>query len=161
MSRETISYRRERFGTRLPKDYLYTPSHYWLRQAGDGLWQIGFTRFAGRMLGDIVEFEFNTAPNARIERGQVIGWAEGFKAVSDIYSAASGEFLGPNPELSRAITKLDDDPYGEGWLYSVRGVPDPAATDVHGYIAVLDLTIDTMLESRHDAPKNTGENPNG
>jgi glycine cleavage system H lipoate-binding protein len=70
--------------------------------------------------------------------------------MSDIYSAASGEFQGPNPALTREITLIDHQPYGEGWLYSVRGRPDTGATDVNGYIAVLDATIDTMLRSRHD-----------
>ena len=45
---------------------------------------------------------------------------------------------------------MDLKPYAEGWLYAVRGEPDPAAMDVHGYIALLDATIDKMLESRHD-----------
>jgi glycine cleavage system H lipoate-binding protein len=75
---------------------------------------------------------------------------EGFKAMSDIYSAASGEFLGSNPSLASNIALIDHQPYAEGWLYQVRGVPDPGNTDVHGYIAVLDATIDTMLRSRHD-----------
>ena len=146
----TIAYKRSRFSTRLPAAYLYTPAHYWLRETDPGVWQVGFTKFASRMLGDIVEFDFKVPPGTPIETGQVIGWTEGFKAMSDIYSAASGEFLGPNPALAREITLIDHHPYGEGWLYSVRGRPDPKATDVNGYIAVLDATIDTMLRSRHD-----------
>jgi glycine cleavage system H protein len=145
-----VAYKRSRFSTRLPAGYLYTPSHYWLREAAAGVWQIGFTQFATRMLGDIVEFDFKLPCGTSIEAGQVIGWTEGFKAMSDIYSAASGEFLGANPALAREITLIDHHPYGEGWLYSVRGRPDPGATDVNGYIAVLDATIDTMLRSRHE-----------
>jgi glycine cleavage system H lipoate-binding protein len=83
----------------------------------------------------------------------VVGWTEGFKAMSDIYSAASGEFMGANPALAENITLIDHRPYGEGWLYRVRGLPDPASTGVNGYIAVLDATIDTMLRSRHDQEK--------
>jgi glycine cleavage system H protein len=150
MKPETAAYKRSRFSTRLPVAYRYTRSHYWLRESSAGVWQVGFTKFATRMLGDIVEFEFKVAPGAAIELGQVIGWTEGFKALSDLYSAASGEFLGANPALSSAITLIDDDPYGEGWLYHVRGLPDPGNTDVNGYTAVLDATIDSMLRSRHD-----------
>jgi glycine cleavage system H protein len=109
------------------------------------------------MLGDIVEFDFKVPAGASIETGQVIGWMEGFKAMSDIYSAASGEFRGANPALAREITLIDHDPYGDGWLYSVRGRPDTAATDVNGYIAVLDATIDKMLRDRH----NEGERRDG
>ena len=150
MKLETVAYKRSRFSTRLPLSYRYTPSHYWLRESEDGVWQVGFTKFAIRMLGDMVEFDFKAQAGAAIEPGQVIGWTEGFKAMSDVYSAASGEFLGINPALATTITLIDHDPYGEGWLYHVRGKPDPTNTDVNGYIAVLDATIDTMLRSRHD-----------
>lgn len=150
MKLETVAYKRSRFSSRLPIAYRYTPSHYWLRETEAGLWEVGFTKFATRMLGDLVEFEFKVAPGATISSGQVIGWTEGFKALSDIYSAAGGEFCGSNPVLRESITKIDDDPYGEGWLYSVRGEPDPRHMDVNGYIAVLDATIETMLKGRHD-----------
>jgi glycine cleavage system H protein len=149
MKQETIAYKRSRFSTRLPSAYRYTPSHYWLREAAPGVWEIGFTKFATRMLGEMVEFEFRIGQGALIEPGQVIGWTEGFKAMSEVYSAASGEFLGSNPALAGAITLIDHDPYGEGWLYSVRGIPDAGAMDVNGYTAVLDATIDTMLRGRH------------
>lgn len=151
MKLETVVYKRSRFSSRLPIHYLYTRSHYWLRESEPGVWQIGFTKFAKRMLGDMVEIEFRVPPGALIEPGQVLGWTEGFKAMSDIYSAAAGEFLGPNPAIASAITVIDDDPYDAGWLYSVRGTPEPGHTGVDGYIAVLDATIDTMLEGRHDA----------
>jgi glycine cleavage system H protein len=150
MKQETVAYKRARFSTRLPKGYRYTPSHYWLRESDAGVWQVGFTKFATRMLGEMVEFDFKLQPGTRIEPGQVIGWTEGFKAMSDIYSAASGEFLGPNPALASAITMIDQDPYGDGWLYSVRGEPDARSSGVEEYIAVLDATIDTMLRNRHE-----------
>lgn len=147
---ETIAYKRSRFSSRLPVRYRYVPSHFWLREAEPGVWEVGFTKFATRMLGDIVEFEFKVAAGARVEPGQIIGWTEGFKALSDLYSVASGEFLGANPALASSITLIDQDPYDRGWLYKFRGQPDPRHTDVQGYIAVLDATIDTMLRGRHD-----------
>jgi glycine cleavage system H protein len=51
--------------------------------------------------------------------------------------------------LAQNITLVDSDPYYKGWLYQVRGGPDPASVDVHGYMAVLDATIDKMLQSRY------------
>jgi glycine cleavage system H protein len=147
---DTVAYKRSRFSTRLPMAYRYTASHYWLRESEPGVWQVGFTKFATRMLGEMVEFDFQVEPGTRIEIGQVLGWTEGFKAMSDIYSAASGEFLGANPALAANITLIDNEPYGKGWLYQVRGVPDPGNTGVNGYIAILDATIDKMLASRHD-----------
>jgi glycine cleavage system H protein len=156
MNRETVVYKRSRFSSRLPIEYRYTASHYWLRETEPGMWQVGFTKFAIRMLGEMVEFDFKVEPGARIEVGQVVGWTEGFKAMSDIYSAVSGEFIGPNPALARNITLIDNKPYDEGWLYQVRGTPDPAHIDVNGYIAILDATIDKMLGSRHDEGEDQG-----
>lgn len=146
----TIYYKRARFLTHLPVDRLYTKSHYWLAASQPGEWRVGVTKFAGRMLGDMVEFGFSVKPGDRIDVGLTIGWVEGFKAVSDFYAVAEGEFLGSNPALDDDITLVDSKPYTEGWLYTVRGNPEPAAVDVHGYIALLDATIDKMLESRHE-----------
>ena len=53
------------------------------------------------------------------------------------------------PHLASATTLIAPDPYGAGWLYSVRGDPEGRSTGVEGYIAVLDATIETMLRNRH------------
>lgn len=151
-----IAYKRSRFITRLPDKRRYTGSHFWLLEEEAGVWRIGFTQFASRMLGDMVEYEFSIAAGSQIAVGQAIGWIEGFKAVSDLYSVAEGEFLGPNPELATDITLADNDPYGEGWLYRVRGTADPQSTDVQGYIATLDATIDKMIDSRHEGGDSDG-----
>lgn len=156
MSEGSLAYKRSRFGTRLPAGRRYTGSHFWLLEEEAGLWRIGFTKFASRMLGDMVEYEFSVKAGAAVEVGQAIGWIEGFKAVSELYSVARGDFLGPNPALEADITLADNDPYEKGWLYRVRGAPDPKAVDVHGYIAVLDATIDKMMEDRHSKEDSDG-----
>lgn len=147
-----LEYKRTRFGTRLPENILYTRSHYWLAEAPNepGLWRVGFTKFALRMLGDLVEFQLEPAENSETEIGARIGWIEGFKAVSDIFSVAHGAFAGANPALREDITLLESDPYGRGWLYAVHGTPEPEAVDVHGYVGILDATIDKMLANRHE-----------
>jgi glycine cleavage system H protein len=147
-----LEYKRTRFGTRLPEGILYTRSHYWLAEAPNepGLWRVGFTKFALRMLGDLVEFQLEPAEKSETEIGARIGWIEGFKAVSDIFSVASGQFAGSNPALRDDITLLESDPYGRGWLYAVHGTPEPEAVDVHGYVGILDATIDKMLANRHE-----------
>jgi glycine cleavage system H protein len=146
----SVYYKRGRFLTHLPVERLYTKSHYWLSAMGDGVWRVGFTRFAGRMLGEVVEFDFSVPKDGIVELGQAIGWVEGFKAMSDIYSVATGAFMGASPALYNDITLIDSKPYAEGWLYEVRGEPDPEAVDVKGYIAILDATIDKMLAGRHE-----------
>jgi glycine cleavage system H protein len=145
-----LVYKRSRFGTRLPQDRRYTRSHYWLLEGEPGLWRIGFTKFATRMLGDIVEYSFDIEPGHVVELGKKIGWIEGFKAVSDIYSVASGKFVRANPELRDDITLLETEPFIRGWLYEVAGTPEPDSVDASGYATILDVTIDKMLASRHE-----------
>jgi glycine cleavage system H protein len=59
--------------------------------------------------------------------------------------------------LKSDITLVESDPYGRGWLYRVQGRPDPASVDVHGYIAILDATIDRLLATRHESGKMNDE----
>ena len=144
----TLLYKRARFVTRLPVDRLYSPSHFWIAEHKGGVWRVGFTRFATRMLGEIVEHEFQVEVGAPVESGQIIGWIEGFKAISDIYSVAEGKFAGGNPALNEQIELIGKEPYEAGWLYAIEGKPDSRCTDVHGYVGLLDATIDKMLEQQ-------------
>ncbi len=148
-ARDTIYYKRSRFVTRLPVGLRYTEAHYWLEDRA-GVWRIGLTKFATRMLGDLVEYDFNVRAGDRVGTGQTIGWMEGFKAVTDVYSVAEGDFVRVNPALAEDITLVETDPYAHGWLYEVRGEAEPANLDVHGYVSVLDATIDRLLLSRHE-----------
>ena len=152
---DLIAYKRSRFSTRLPTDRLYTPSHFWCAREADGVWRVGFTKVATRMLGDLVEFGFEPKAGHAVEVGQTIGWVEGFKALTDLYCVVAGEFVGVNPELSQDITLTDTDPYGQGWLYRVKGDPDPNSVDVRGYMEMLDLTIDKMQE-KEKSPDDCG-----
>ena len=145
---KTLHYKRSRFVTHLPVDYLYSPSHCWIARQEDDLWRVGFTKFAVRMLGDMVDHGFEIEPGALVQPGQIVGWIEGFKAISDLYCIAEGSFAGANPLLKERITVVNKDPYGEGWLYMVKGKPDSKCVDVHGYRAILDRTIDKILEKQ-------------
>lgn len=146
----TLYYRRSRFTTHLPVDRRFSAAHYWLLEESPGVWRVGFTRFATRMLGDIVEFEFTATPGTGIGVGDDIGSIEGLKAVTSVFSSGTGRFLGEGEWLRRDVTLAESDPYGKGWLYRLQGTPDPDTVDVHGYVAILDATIDKMLASRHD-----------
>ena len=144
-----VYYRRARFTTHLPADRRYSAAHYWLLEESTGVWRVGLTKFATRMLGDIVEFEFSVGPGTDILVGDEIGSIEGLKAVTSIFSAAAGQFLGEGTRLRQDVTLVESDPYGDGWLYRLQGVPAPDSVDVEGYVAVLDATIDKMLANRH------------
>ncbi len=149
MGREGIRYRRAKFSTRLLADRMYTAGHSWLRNEEGDLWRIGFTKFAIRMLGETVEMDFEIAEGDPIETGQVIGWIEGFKAVTDIYAPMTGAFGGINQKLLKDLELLRRDPYQRGWIYSIEGKPDSSCVNLEGYVAVLDETIDKMLGKRH------------
>jgi glycine cleavage system H protein len=145
----TSFYKKSNFVTHLPTDCLYSPSHFWLRSIEADRWRIGFTKFATRMLGDIVDVTFEKPVGAAVAGGEIIGAIEGFKAISDIYSAAEGEFLGPNPDLKGDSELIGREPYARGWLYEVRGAPDAQCGDLHTYRALLDATIDRMLDQQN------------
>jgi glycine cleavage system H protein len=145
---KTLYYKKSRFSTRLPLAWKYAPSHYWLRPTQSGTWEIGLTKFATRMLGDFVEHDFTVPPGGGIIVGQAIGWLEGFKAITDIYSAMNGEFLGGNPALDADLSLLDRDNYDAGWIYSVRGEPGDDLMDAAEYTGLLDVTIEKMLQQR-------------
>ena len=146
----TLQYKRSHFVTQLPVDYLYSPSHCWIADQAEGLWRVGLTKFATRMLGEMVDHGFEIETDAPVESGQIIGWVEGFKAISDIFCIAQGNFSGPNPVLKDKITVINRDPYGAGWLYVVKGKPDAKCVDVRDYQAILDKTIDKILEKQKD-----------
>ena len=145
---ETLPYKRAHFTTHLPVAYRYTPAHFWLAQEPEGVLRIGFTKFATRMLGEMVDHQFDLAPGAPVSPGQVIGWIEGFKALTELFCVAAGEFTGANPALVGDITLISRDPYCTGWLYRVRGAFDAACLDAEGYRALLDATIDGLLEAQ-------------
>ena len=150
----TLLFKRSQFATRLPLDCSYNPSHFWARQSKNGVWRVGFTKFATRMLGDMVDHDFEAKPGTAIEPGQILGWVEGFKAISDVYGFCAGEFVGVNAALQENIALISKKPYADGWLYEARGTLDGECIDAHGYAAILNQTIDKMLEQQ-EAQKGT------
>jgi glycine cleavage system H protein len=145
---KTLHYKRSHFVTQLPADFRYSLSHAWIAPHDAEHWRIGLTKFATRMLGDMVDHGFESSPGEAVTTGQIVGWVEGFKAISDLYCIAQGQFAGGNPLLKDKLTLVNKDCYGNGWLYLVRGEPDAKCMDVQAYRAVLDKTIDKILEQQ-------------
>lgn len=143
---DSLSYRRCKFSTTLPKNYRYTAGHCWLAQPAPGLWRVGFTKFAVRMLGDFVELRLDAKTGDVVQVADVLGAYEGLKARSDLYCVVAGVFQRANPALDEHGDLTRTDPYDQGWLYEARGAPDAASVDALGYIDVLNATIDKMQE---------------
>ncbi len=151
---KTLLFRQSHFVTHLPVDCLYTRSHFWAEKRGENRWRIGLTKFATRMLGEMVDHNFDKEIGAPVKPGEVLGWIEGFKAISDVICVASGTFQGGNAALKELISLVSDANYAEGWLYELDGELDRPYLDVHGYADHLKKTIDKMLE-RESANKST------
>ncbi len=142
-------YQRATFTAHLPVGHRYTASHAWLAPdpALPHGWRIGLTKFALRMLGELVEARFEATPGQRVRPGDVVGNIEGFKALSDVFCVADGTFVGGNPALTEGLESLAHDIH-HVWLYTVEGRPTPGHLDVHGYVGVLDATLDRLLEKQ-------------
>jgi glycine cleavage system H protein len=140
-----------RFSARFPDSFRYSKSHYWMApvEGEPDLWRVGFTKFATRMLGELVDCEWTPPEGGPVAPGDTIGSVEGFKAASDVYCVMTGSFAGGNPYLQQDACIVRTDPYDVGWLYAVRGQPEPESLDVHGYIEYLNGTIQKMAEEGH------------
>ena len=109
-----------------PEDLRYHPEHDWVRVDGDEA-TFGITWFAQDQLGEVVFFE---APEIgkSISKGEPYAEVESVKAVSDVVAPLSGEVVAVNEALSDQPEKVNDDPYGDGWLVRVR-LSDPSEVD--------------------------------
>ncbi len=97
-----------------PGDRLYTKEHEWVKIDGTSA-VVGITDYAQSSLGDIVYVEM-PKPGIAVERGKPVGVVESVKAVSDIYAPVSGTVIEVNAAVEEDQTKVNSDPYGEGWL---------------------------------------------
>ncbi len=156
---ETIRFRHAHFSARFPVDYRYSPSHFWMAPVEDGsrpVWRVGFTKFATRMLGELVEMVVEPPLGAAVQAGSRLGTVEGFKAVSDLYCVVDGTLTDVNRALTAEACLTHADPYGAGWLYAVAGEPEAGHLDVHGYVALLSATIDRLQASRYSGGGSVG-----
>jgi len=141
-----VRFKHARFSARFPKDFRYSRSHYWMCPDPEtpGRWRVGFTKFATRMLGELVEAEFKVEIGEAVEPGMEIGSVEGFKAASDVYCVMEGKFDGMNPLLKVDACLVRKSTYEDGWLYAVIGAPEDTSLDADGYVAHLDGLITIM-----------------
>jgi glycine cleavage system H protein len=109
-----------------PEDLLYHPEHDWAKIDGD-VATFGVTWFAQDSLGEIVFFD-PPVVGAKVTQGDSYAEVESVKAVSDVIAPLSGEIVEVNEALSDSPEKVNDDPYGEGWMVKVR-LSDPAERD--------------------------------
>ena len=98
----------------VPDDLRYTADHEWARVEGSRV-RIGITDYAQDALGDVVFVQL-PEPGTAVTAGASFSEVESTKSVSDVYAPVSGTIVEVNGELTDAPQRLNDDPYGEGWL---------------------------------------------
>ena len=101
-----------------PDDLLFTKEHEWLRIADDTA-SIGISDHAQKELGEIVYIEL-PKPGMKFNSGESFGNVESVKAVSELFIPVSGEVIEINEDLGAAPEKINEDPYGAGWMIRVR-----------------------------------------
>ena len=101
-----------------PEGYKYTKEHEWVKVEGDN-GTIGITDHAQHELGDIVFVDLPKT-GTKVTKGQTFGSVESVKAVSDIYSPATGEVTAANELLAHSPEKLNEDPHESAWLIQVK-----------------------------------------
>ena len=102
----------------VPEDLQYTKSHEWVRVEGDTATD-GITDHAQEELGDAVFVEM-PEQGATLEAGASFVVVESVKAVSDLYAPIGGEVVEVNGALEDSPEKINEDPYGEGWILKLR-----------------------------------------
>lgn len=123
----------------IPEHLRYLPTHEWARVEGSRV-TVGITDFAQDALGDIVYVELPAA-GRRLAAGESFCEIESTKSVSDIYAPVAGEVVEVNRELDESPQKINDGPYGDGWIcvIQVEGEPDVGGLlDAAGYRKVID-----------------------
>jgi len=103
----------------IPGDLKFMKSHEWVRIEGDGKATIGISDHAQALLGDLVYVEL-PAIGERLEAGNTCAVVESVKAASDVYAPITGTVTAVNSALSDAPEVINEDAYGEGWLFVVE-----------------------------------------
>ncbi len=124
----------------IPGDLRYSPEHEWVRVEGTRA-RIGITDYAQDALGDIVFVDLPSV-GSTVEQGGQFGEVESTKSVSEIYAPVAGTVAAVNDALTSNPERMNQDPYGEGWICEVELAPDADLTGLLDAAAYGDLTAD-------------------
>tara|TARA_B110000046_G_scaffold39602_1_gene43678 strand:- start:3103 stop:3483 length:381 start_codon:yes stop_codon:yes gene_type:complete len=102
----------------IPEDLKYTKDHEWVKIDGE-IVTVGITDFAQGELGDIVYVEVETLDET-LEADAVFGTVEAVKTVSDLFLPLEGEIIEFNESLEEEPEKVNEDPYGAGWMIKIK-----------------------------------------
>ncbi len=112
----------------IPDDLRYSTDHEWVRVDGERL-RVGITDYAQDALGDVVFVKLPEVGDV-LDQGGSAGEVESTKSVSEVYAPVAGTVVEVNTELDQTPERLNDDPYGEGWIFAVEPAAPDAAADL-------------------------------
>jgi len=123
----------------VPEELKYSKSHEWVRREADGSVTIGITEHAQELLGDMVFVELPESGRA-LAAEEDCAVVESVKAASDVYAPIAGEVTEVNSALEDSPEIVNQDPYGEGWLFRMKPADEAeidGLLDAAGYAAVI------------------------
>jgi len=119
-------------GMNVPVDLLYTEDHEWIKISEGNIGICGITDHAQNALGDIVFVEFlSNIVHSKVQRRETVAVIESPKAASDVYAPAAGTVQTVNRKVEDTPELINQDPYGEGWLFKIE------ITDINSMDALL------------------------
>ena len=121
----------------VPPDLRYSIDHEWVRVVGNGRVRIGITDYAQDALG-VVVFVETPEVGARVESGSMFGEGESTKSVSELFAPVTGEVVAVNEELEAAPEKVNEDPYGEGWICEILTESEGDLMEAAAYQALIE-----------------------
>jgi glycine cleavage system H protein len=120
----------------VPDDLRYSSDHEWVRSDGTRM-RVGITDYAQDALGDVVFVDLPEV-GREVSAGDSVAEVESTKSVSDIYAPVSGTVVEVNADLADSPERLNEDPYGEGWLFVIEPSSDADLLDATAYRALID-----------------------
>jgi len=103
----------------VPQELKYTKTHEWILAGDDGHVTIGITAYAQALLGDMVFIELPEI-DKKLDAGDECSVVESVKAASDVYAPIAGTVVAVNEKLVDAPELINEDPYGEGWMFRLQ-----------------------------------------
>ncbi|MQY06693.1 glycine cleavage system protein GcvH [Actinomadura macrotermitis] len=125
----------------VPEQLRYSEEHEWVAGLDNesGIVTVGITAHAADALGEIVYIELQPSEGDAVEAGETCGEVESTKSVSDLYSPVSGEITAVNTGVIDEPKVINDDPYGEGWIFKVRISDEPGdLLDAEAYTKLIE-----------------------
>ncbi|MFK7736827.1 MAG: glycine cleavage system protein H [Pirellulaceae bacterium] len=108
------------YEARFPTDRRYAKNHMWAREDDAGVYRLGFSAYAVRLLQDVYFLDLEVEPGMQLSHRQEVGSIESKKAESSLYSPVEGVVTVLNEALLGDPTAINLDKYGDGWLFEIK-----------------------------------------